>query len=47
MPRDYSNALKEFLVREVYRTIENTNYDEAEFNKNADEFLTNFNVQYN
>lgn len=47
VPREYNNAVREFLVREVYKIIDNPSYDEAEFNKNADEFLTNFNVQYN
>lgn len=46
-PWEYREAFREFIIGEVYKLIENPSYDEAEFNKNTDEFLINFNVQYN
>lgn len=44
---EYSDAIREFTIGEAFKMIDTLNYDEAEFNKYADEFLINFNVQYN
>jgi len=46
-PLEYKIEVGDFIIRETFKMIDNPNYDEAEFNKNADEFLTKFNVQYN
>lgn len=47
IPSEYEDAIRVFVIREVYKIVDNPNYDEVEFNKNADEFITNFNVKYN
>jgi len=46
-PLEYRIAVRAFIIGRTCEMINNPNYDETEFNKDADEFLTNFNVQYN
>ncbi len=45
--RYYWNELKTFVLSGAFKMKNNHNYNESEFNKFVDEFLTNFNVQYN
>jgi len=46
-PRLHSEAIYQLINEEVYKIIDDPNYDETVFNKNADEFLINFNVKCN
>lgn len=46
-PYEYRIALQVFIGREALKMIEYHNYNEENFNRSVDEYLTRFNVLYN